>query len=257
MIAERLDQISTLYQGSHQPDGQMCVMEAAAYVAGEPWSDHPACVSPVIGAFLRSWNDALPDDATRTRLLRPLIEPILGTHCDVATESRLAWMCVDWLARVQAPAWMRLTSALCPYTEGLADLPEITIDSWPSARPRVTAAWVAARAAAWDGAGIAARAAAWAAAGDAAGVAAGAAARAAAWVAAGVAAGAAAGAAAGDAARVAAGVAAGAAARAAAWAAARAAARAALASTVATLQEEAVALVLRMCAVAKGETYGR
>ncbi len=47
-------------------------MEAAAFIAGEPWSDHPACVCPVIAAFMRSWNDGL-SDKDRNRLLLPLI----------------------------------------------------------------------------------------------------------------------------------------------------------------------------------------
>ena len=45
---ERLQKIKTLYKGAHDPNGKMCVMEAVAYIAREPWSDHPACVSPVI-----------------------------------------------------------------------------------------------------------------------------------------------------------------------------------------------------------------
>ena len=41
-----------LLAGSHTgPEDGMCVMEAVAYFAGEPFSDHPACVSPIIGAL--------------------------------------------------------------------------------------------------------------------------------------------------------------------------------------------------------------
>ena len=36
--------------GSHAPNGRACVMEMAAYMANEPWSDHPKCASPIIGA---------------------------------------------------------------------------------------------------------------------------------------------------------------------------------------------------------------
>ena len=46
----------------------LCIMEAVAYIAGEPWSSSPACASPVVSAFLRVWNDALSDD-DRDRLL--------------------------------------------------------------------------------------------------------------------------------------------------------------------------------------------
>jgi hypothetical protein len=55
-----------LAKGSHNPDeGEACVMEAVAFVAGEPWSDSPTCASPVIAAFLRRWNDDLSDTTTR------------------------------------------------------------------------------------------------------------------------------------------------------------------------------------------------
>ena len=37
-----------------------CLMEAVAWVAGEPWSDKPRCACPVIGDFLRHFNDGLP-----------------------------------------------------------------------------------------------------------------------------------------------------------------------------------------------------
>jgi hypothetical protein len=37
-------------------------MEMASMLAGEPFSDHPPSVCPVIGAFLRVYNDAVDDD---------------------------------------------------------------------------------------------------------------------------------------------------------------------------------------------------
>lgn len=64
--------------GKHDPDGEMCVMEAVAYVAGERWSDAPACASPVIGAFLRAWNDCLPDDDRQT--LKRYIPRLVGSN---------------------------------------------------------------------------------------------------------------------------------------------------------------------------------
>ncbi len=51
---ERLAQIPTrrYTAGKHNgPDDGMCLVEAAAWVAGEPFSDHPVCVDPVIAAF--------------------------------------------------------------------------------------------------------------------------------------------------------------------------------------------------------------
>jgi hypothetical protein len=217
-----------LAKGAHDgPEDGCCIMEAVAYVAGEPWSDHPECACPVISAFLRSWNDSLPD-GERDTLLRPLVIKLVGTRSTKKIEHRRSLMCADWLVRVQTPAWLRLAK-LTEQADLLANLPEITsMAQVPSLRGPIEAVRKDA-AAAWDAAGAAAWAAAWDAARDAAWAEARAAARDAArdaaWDAARDAARAAARAAAWDVAWAAAWDAAWAAARDAAWAAARAAAR--------------------------------
>ena len=38
------------------------MMELASMLAGEPFGDHPKSVCPVIGAFLRDYNDSVPGD---------------------------------------------------------------------------------------------------------------------------------------------------------------------------------------------------
>ena len=161
---------ATLLKGAHdKPNGefQACVMEAVAFVAGEPWSDHPKCASPVIGAFMRVWNDGLNED-DRNRLLKPLIVKLVGTRGSKALENRRATMAADWFIRVQTPAWLRLAK-LDKHADLLASMPEITdFSKAPSLMPALTAERTdayAARDAAWD----AARDAAWAAAVDAAG----------------------------------------------------------------------------------------
>ena len=238
----------TLKAGAHDPSSaEMCVMEAVAYVAGEAWSDHPQCASPVISEFMRSWNDTLPDE-DRNRLLKPYVTRLVGTAASAEVEDRRAWMALDWLVRVHAPAWLRL-AGLTDQADRLAGLPEFVAGmDVPSIRPIIdavrqdaAAAGDAAWAAAWAAAGAAARDAARAAAGDAAGAAARDAARDAAGDAAGDAARAAAGDAAGAAAWAAAGAAAGA-------AAARAAAWERLKPVVDELQPLALALIDRMIA---------
>ncbi len=51
-----------LSRGKHRSseDGA-CVMELASMLAGEAFSDHPVAVCPVIGAFLRAYNDSVDD----------------------------------------------------------------------------------------------------------------------------------------------------------------------------------------------------
>jgi len=59
--------------GTHQPsDDKACVMEAASWLAGEEWSDHPRSVHPVIARVARSVNDSL-GVAERQRLWHLLL----------------------------------------------------------------------------------------------------------------------------------------------------------------------------------------
>ena len=122
LTTEELETI-TLKSGSHATREEgVCAMEAVAWLAGEPHSDAPECASPVIAAFLRSWNDNLPTDEDRQRLLRPLLPLVIGTRADNATELWRPYMALDWLVpgayagvAASSPAWMttqRLLSRL-------------------------------------------------------------------------------------------------------------------------------------------------
>ncbi len=131
------------------------------------------CASTVIAAFLRAWNDSLPTDADRQRLLRPLLPLVVSSRADNATELRRSYMALDWLVKVHTPAWL-LLAGLHDHAEALFALDEITGPvTMEKALPAVNTAWDAARDAArdapWDAAGDAARFAAWAAAGDTSG----------------------------------------------------------------------------------------
>jgi len=76
--AEVPDHLPRLDRGAHhRDDGRACAMEAAAWLAGEPWSDHPKSVHQVIGWVARSVNDRVPDDVRQT--LWPLVLASLDT----------------------------------------------------------------------------------------------------------------------------------------------------------------------------------
>jgi hypothetical protein len=172
---------TVLLSGAHpSAEAGMCVMEAVAYVAGERHSDHPTCACPVVSDFLRAWNDALPDDDTRTRLLTPLIPKLIDSKSTRAVERKRSWLAFDWLIREQAPAWLALVESLREHEAALRGLLPVISSSRvqvssaaifaardASAAAR-DAAWAAARDAAWAAARDAARDAAWAAARDAA-----------------------------------------------------------------------------------------
>jgi hypothetical protein len=148
----------------------VCAMEMVAFLAGEEHTDHPACTSPVIAAFLRSWNDAL-DDGDRQRL-KPWLPRVIDTR-DGRDEARV-WLVIDWLIRSYTPAWLELAGLTDCATQlrglkTIGDL-EAVSDARPvidRARAYAAAAGAAAGAAAWDAAGAAAWAAARAAAWDA------------------------------------------------------------------------------------------
>lgn len=57
-----------LSKGAHEAgSGELCIMEAIAFIEREPHSDSPECTSPVVAAFCRGVNDFM-SDADRQRL---------------------------------------------------------------------------------------------------------------------------------------------------------------------------------------------
>ncbi|HLI38102.1 MAG TPA: hypothetical protein VKV80_12310 [Streptosporangiaceae bacterium] len=134
----------------------LCLMEAVAWFAGEPHTDRPACVSPLLAAAGRTLNDELPD--ARRQELVPLIPRLAWTAGDGLDERR-GYMALDWVVRVWAPAWLD-GAGLTVQAAALRSLRPVT------GRAAVAAARVALEV---QQAASAARAAAWAAAGDTAG----------------------------------------------------------------------------------------
>ena len=66
-----------LARGKHRtPRSGGCFMEFASYLAGEAWSDHPACTHPVLASLARMVNDCTSDRA-RSRLA-VLIPSVIG-----------------------------------------------------------------------------------------------------------------------------------------------------------------------------------
>jgi hypothetical protein len=201
----------TLAYGTHaSPQDGRCAMEWVSYLAGEPHSDQPTCVSPVLRAMCIALNDGL-DHEPRQRL-RPYLTRTIGTANDGLDTTR-GWMAMDWLTRTYTPAWLHLAGlaewgerleAAAAVTDAASLRPALALleDARREARaararafrtPLPTgwaaalaagmtgreAAWACAGAAAWaaarigvgDIAGDRARAAARAAAGDAAAIA--------------------------------------------------------------------------------------
>jgi hypothetical protein len=86
-----------LARGRHQaPDQGVCVMELASMLAAEPFTDHPNSVCPVIAAFLRAYNDGLPDD--RRQDLYAYAAKVVGTASGRRLRRARARRCLTWYA---------------------------------------------------------------------------------------------------------------------------------------------------------------
>ena len=86
--------VPQLSRGKHRsPRKGACFMEMASYLAGERWSDHPACTHPLLGALARLVNDHTTD-AGRGSLVE-LVPSVIGLtnddpHVDVQLMLRSA-----------------------------------------------------------------------------------------------------------------------------------------------------------------------
>jgi uncharacterized protein YjiS (DUF1127 family) len=84
-----------LSKGKHiSPDDGACVMELASMLAGEPFSDHPACACPVIGSFLRAYNDSLDDG--RRQDLYAYASKVVGSRSTGAVQRARAERLAAW-----------------------------------------------------------------------------------------------------------------------------------------------------------------
>jgi len=84
-----------LASGSHSsPREGVCVVELASVIAEEEFSDRPSCVCPVIGAFLRGWNDRAPH-AERQRL-GPYAARIVGSRGSRRVTRERREICLAW-----------------------------------------------------------------------------------------------------------------------------------------------------------------
>src|ERR1700760_3583734 len=102
----------TLAYGTHaSPQDGRCAMEWVSYLAGEPHSDQPTCVSPVLRAMCIALNDGL-DNEPRQRL-RPFLARTIGTPTDGRATTG-GWRAMDWLTRVYTPAWLSLAGLAEP-----------------------------------------------------------------------------------------------------------------------------------------------
>ncbi len=91
----RTYQTVRLAPGRHRgPDDDVCVMELASMLAGEPFTDYPKSVCPTVSALLRAYNDALGSDE-RQDLFR-YASASVGTRAGTELQERRAQFALAW-----------------------------------------------------------------------------------------------------------------------------------------------------------------
>jgi hypothetical protein len=95
-----------LSKGKHtSPEDGACVMELASMLAGEQFSDHPASVCPVIGSFLRAYNDSVDD--SRRQDLYAYAAKVVGTRTSAEGQRARAERLLAWAAQMRQRRWTR------------------------------------------------------------------------------------------------------------------------------------------------------
>ena len=102
-----------LSKGKHStPEDGACVMELASMLAGEPFTDHPASVCPVIGSFLRSYNDSI--DERRRQSLYDYASKVVGSRSSRRAQEARAERLTEWADEIYRTrrTWFLLRSPL-------------------------------------------------------------------------------------------------------------------------------------------------
>ena len=145
----------SLNHGDHKsPEEGHCLLEVVSMFAGEPFSDAPACVCPVLRQFGMSWNDGMRSDKEREQL-KQYIPRLVGTRGSEELSEKRSWMALDWLIRVHTAEWLSLSPVLAHHADTLRALPQIACTAdLTDAQPKLDEAWAAAEAVAgaavWD-----------------------------------------------------------------------------------------------------------
>ena len=137
------ENLPTLSAGGHAADeGQACLMEYISLIAGEKWSDKPACTHPVLASAARLTNDRMYDN--HRHLLVPLIGRLFGTDEGGTEEERkalnvsLAVFCAKSVRHLVKPENLNVADAAISAAENWLANP--TEDAAANAKYAVTTA---------------------------------------------------------------------------------------------------------------------
>jgi len=130
-------ELPLLSRGKHRsPRKGACFMEFASVLAGERWSDHPACTHPLLGAVARYVNDYTSDQGRQR--LATLVPSVIGlTGDDPHVDARIALRCATTALPVVSAERQRVMAVAVLAADrvlaGLDHRPSVRLEE-PSAR---------------------------------------------------------------------------------------------------------------------------
>jgi hypothetical protein len=105
-VASVTYQTIKLSKGKHgSPHEGACVMELASMLAKEPFGDHPVSVCPVIGSFLRAYNDSIDDE--RRQDLYSYAARVVGSRAAPEVQQARSERLITWASELQRRRWTR------------------------------------------------------------------------------------------------------------------------------------------------------
>jgi hypothetical protein len=146
---QSVELVPILSRGKHRKPAQgACFMEFVSYLAGERWSDHPACTHPLLAALARQVNDQVSD--THRQLLVGIVPEVIGLsgtdlHIDAAIALRSATAALPVVAderQVVMAAAIVNTERLLAQLDGRSDSGPGPLGRDALARVPQAAAWL-------------------------------------------------------------------------------------------------------------------
>jgi hypothetical protein len=134
--------VPVLSWGNHRSPRQgACFMELASYLAGERWSDDPACTHPLLAALARDVND-YTSDAGRAALagLVPSVIGLAGE--DLHIDARIALLCARTALPVVAAGQQQVMAVSVLACERVLAALDGRPDGWLGAPSRAVLAQV-------------------------------------------------------------------------------------------------------------------
>jgi hypothetical protein len=117
-----------LSPGKHtSPHEGACVMELASMLAGESFTDHPQCVCPVIGSFLRAYNDSVNEK--RRQDLYTYAAMVVGSRAGADVQQLRAERLASWSSEMLQRRWTWFVAR--PLARALSNMrkPPLRIDA--------------------------------------------------------------------------------------------------------------------------------